>query len=340
MNRRIINSVLAKKFKEWVESIKDETVKKAVQKDTIITGGAIVSLLLNEEVKDFDIYFKTRETARLVAEYYVKQFNDNEGRSEAIVLTKEKIDEFRMNHKSGVIASFFEFEDEDKEDQVAAEKIRALAEDRIKIVIRSRGVAVTTDSRKNILNQDVEDAYDALVDVEHVEEEENKAGDKYKPIFLSANAITLSNKIQLIVRFFGNAEQIHENYDFTHCTNYWESKDDEHYGSKLTLRPEALECIINKQLKYQGSKYPICSVIRTRKFLKRGYHIDAGQYLKMCFQISLLDLTNPLVLEDQLVGVDSAYFGQLIHALEMKKASDPSFEVSNGYLATLIDRIF
>ena len=33
-------------------------------------------------------------------------------------------------------------------------------------------------------------------------------------------------------------------------------------------------------------------MIRTRKFLKRGWHINAGQYLKMCFQISELDLSD------------------------------------------------
>ena len=48
--------------------------------------------------------------------------------------------------------------------------------------------------------------------------------------------------------------------------------------------------LLARQLVYQGSKYPICSMIRTRKFLQRGWHINAGQYLKMAFQVSELDL--------------------------------------------------
>lgn len=53
-------------------------------------------------------------------------------------------------------------------------------------------------------------------------------------------------------------------------------------------------------------------------------------------QISELDLTNPAVLEDQLTGVDSAYFIELMSKLRDK---DPE-KVNSAYLAELIDRIF
>ena len=76
MNRKVIKSILNKKIKDWVNSIEDEKVRNAVEKNTVVTGGAIASLLLNEEVKDFDIYFTNKETTKLVSEYYVKQFNE------------------------------------------------------------------------------------------------------------------------------------------------------------------------------------------------------------------------------------------------------------------------
>src|SRR3546814_17023564 len=125
----------------------------------------------------------------------------------------------------------------------------------------------------------------------------------YRPVFMSTNAITLSDKIQIVLRFYGEADAIHENYDFVHCTNYWTSKD-----ANLTLRQPALESLLCKELRYVGSKYPVCSVIRLRKFIRRGWVINAGQILKMMMQVSELDLTNPAVLQDQLTGVDSAYF--------------------------------
>ena len=108
----------------------------------------------------------------------------------------------------------------------------------------------------------------------------------------------------------------------------------------MSLPAAALESILSKTLVYEGSKYPLCSVIRTRKFIKRGWHINAGQYLKMFFQISELDLTDIAVLEDQLVGVDSAYFMMLIEALRDRMKKDEEFKISTEYVTTIIDRIF
>ncbi|HXJ41375.1 MAG TPA: hypothetical protein VNH18_18985, partial [Bryobacteraceae bacterium] len=59
-------------------------------------------------------------------------------------------------------------------------------------------------------------------------------------------------------------------------------------------------------------------LFRLRKFIKRGWSINAGQILKIAFQVSELDLNNLEVLEDQLTGVDVAYFVQLITKLKEK----------------------
>ena len=165
------------------------------------------------------------------------------------------------------------------------------------------------------------------------EEFETKEGTKYRPIFLSANAITLSNKIQIVIRFYGKVEELHENYDFVHCTCSWES-----FTGTLTLPNAALVAIINKRLKYKSSKYPLCSFIRTRKFIKRGWHIDAGQYLKMAWELNSLDLKSTEVLEDQLTGMDAAYFNQVICMLESRKKEGK--EIDDTYLMQVVDKIF
>jgi hypothetical protein len=154
---------------------------------------------------------------------------------------------------------------------------------------------------------------------------------KYRPVFVSTNAITLSNKIQLVLRFYGEANSIHENYDFIHCTNYWTSKD-----NNLVLQKSALESLLSKELFYVGSKYPVCSVIRLRKFIKRGWTINAGQILKILMQVSALNLTSIPVLQDQLTGVDCAYFLQVIKKLKEKDAR----KVNYAYLIEIIDRMF
>ena len=56
----------------------------------------------------------------------------------------------------------------------------------------------------------------------------------------------------------------------------------------------------------------------------------------MVMQVSELDLTDPKVLEDQLTGVDSAYFIQLMTKL---RENDPD-KVNSAYLVEIIDRMF
>ena len=158
---------------------------------------------------------------------------------------------------------------------------------------------------------------------------------KYRPIFLSSNAITLSNKIQIVIRFYGNPTEIHENYDFVHAMNYWLSADD-----KLVTHTEALEALLARNLVYRGSKYPIASILRAKKFILRGWSINAGQYLKMAFQISKLDMENLDVLHEQLTGCDMAYMGMAVSALRDAKQKNPDLQFDATYFCEIIDRIF
>ena len=170
---------------------------------------------------------------------------------------------------------------------------------------------------------------------EETEEEQKQEIPKYRPRYFSTNAISLSNDIQIIIRFYGDVDKIHENYDFVHCTCSYDYKN-----NKVNLPVKALEAIINKELIYCGSKYPLCSIIRTRKFLSRGYTINAGQYLKMALQLNELDLKDLDVFKDQLTGVDSAYFSQAIEMIAKKQEEDSSFQIDNTYLFEIINRIF
>jgi hypothetical protein len=315
MKTKTINAVISKKIDEWAKSITDENVRNLVQKNTIVTGGCIASMLLKEDVNDFDIYFRNKETVLAVANYYVAQF-------------KSMADH---THKDGgeILISVRE------------------EEDRVKIFIKSAGIAGEKGENdyqyfEGRPDQEGEDYVNSVVDVisktdeEPVQEINDK---KYRPVFLSANAITLSDKIQIVIRFYGDPDTIHQHYDYVHCTNYWTSDE-----RKLVLKQAALEALLSKELVYVGSKYPLCSVIRTRKFIKRGWTVNAGQYLKMCFQISKLDLTDINVLEDQLTGVDAAYFAQLIDGLrkhtDKEKEAGKDFKIEYGYLASIIDKLF
>lgn len=152
----------------------------------------------------------------------------------------------------------------------------------------------------------------------------------YTPIFFSPNAISLSDKIQIVLRFHGDNVAIHKTFDFIHATNYFTFKDG------LVTNKEALESILSKQLKYQGSLYPVTSIIRIKKFLKRGWRISAGDMLKMMLQVSDLDLTDPDTLEEQLIWVDIAYFSTLIEVLRWVDND----KRNTAYISSIIDKVF
>ena len=304
------------KINDWIIHLAEKApdLAKKVKKEVIVTGGAITSLFQNEKPKDYDIYLKAKETVKELANFYVNWHN-----------------EIKSNGIEGYII------DGDKQTNNDNKSLIYHCEKgRIKIIFPSSGVSSLKD---NILDEPFEDYFDAIEQVDNVSSEDAEKvineKSKYYPVFLSANAITLSNKIQIVIRFYGEPEQIHSTYDFLHCTAWYDF-----YNNSLNYTKEVLRSIMDKRLVYQGSKYPISSVIRIRKFINRGWRINAGQILKMLFQVSELDLQDINILEDQLVGVDSAYFFALINAINKKKESDNDFILDTDYLASIIDKIF
>ena len=365
MKKKTINAVITKKINDWLNSIEDAKLVSLLKNNIIVTGGCITSMLLNEDVNDFDIYFKTKDVTKKVAQYYTQVFNENNKGKKTKIGTdasawvldgcdvaawkegKITLDSFAFNYPNipySQIVDWTYTESEDKEENKKNKSylrvsgmINNTPEDRIKVIVNSDGIAEDSDSVADKSEYNIDTYLDALSDGDDIsaEELEKESVKKYKPIFLSTNAITLSNKIQLIIRFYGSPEEIHSNYDFVHTTNYWDSET-----KQVVLKQEALEAILNKELVYVGSKYPIASLVRTRKFIKRGWQINAGQYVKIAWQISELDLNNIYTLEDQLVGVDSIYFLNFIECLKTRMLKDKEFNLTGNYLTTVIDKIF
>ena len=335
MKPKTIKSYLTKRFKKWVESIEDESVRKLVERNTIITGGSIVSLLQNERPNDIDIYFKDKETTKRVAQYYCEIWNREKGPVKNAIGHPEYLfvldGDDVQDWKNGVKKLFEVAPNYDRNipyelhlngSVPVSHMITNTPPGRIKTVYPSDGVIAADVA-----------GIEELDDIQGEVLDKNKK--PFSPVFFTTNAITLSDKFQIILRFYGTPEEIHKNFDFVHCTCYYD------LGKRNLVTPEpALLAIMNKDLIYQGSLYPVCSVFRTRKFIKKGWTINAGQYLKMCFQISQLDLTDIDVLEDQLIGVDTVYFAQLVSSIRKQMQKDEGLKLDNQYITTIIDRIF
>ena len=318
MKAKTIKANLRWKINDWLKSISDEKVREVASKNVLVTGGSIVSMLTGEKVNDYDVYFRTVEAASAVANYYVSKFKENPP----------------SKFKDG------------REIPIYVET----TEDAVKIIVKSAGIVSEggTEEYQYFESQPDEVGQQYADQVMGVEENLEQADEvaaslvdeelpRYRPVFISANAITLSNGVQLVIRFIGEPEVIHKFYDFIHCTCYWKSWD-----GQLVLPAAALEAIITKELRYVGSLYPLCSIIRLRKFIARGWQVNAGQILKMCVQLGQLDLLNPAVLEDQLTGVDAFYFQQVIERLKERQneLGEAGKTVDATYLMTIIDRMF
>lgn len=297
MQRKTIEKVIKSKLDEWLETIPN---KEEVKKSLLVSGGSIASMFLGEDINDFDIYIQDRDVLLGLVKHYTNGLNISvlDGRRK-----EQYISDFE-NFKTG---------EGIEEEDMGMQLMRAvgnLKENQVRLFVRDMadGLKVTHD---NVTQEEMDK--------------------KYLAAFISPNAISLHNKIQIVNRFHGTPEEIHKTFDFIHATNYFT------YKEGLVTNIKALESLLTRQLSYQGSLYPVTSIIRAKKFILRKWNINAGEYLKIMFQISQLDLSNIDVLEDQLIGVDVAYFGTLITAL---RNAPKGTEITSTYIGAIIDKIF
>ena len=204
--RKTIIKTINHKLEEWIKTIDDEALREQVKKDVIVTGGAIVSMLQGTLPNDYDVYFSNVETALKVAQYYLSKLPESQN---------------------------------DKVSKCEAKII----DNRVKILIKSAGVASET------CNQADYDYFEYMPDNSseyYLNKCMHSDKGKYSVVCMTTNAISLSDDIQAILRFTGSADEIHENYDFVHCTNSFHYDKDG--NGMLTLRQEALESILAKEL--------------------------------------------------------------------------------------------
>lgn len=338
MKRQTIDKVIRTKMDSWLKSIKDEKVRALAKKNVIVTGGCITSMFLREKINDFDVYFADLKTTYEVAKYYANQMMEERqihGRIETQICVEDENDRWcnieglsedykqKMEITNDFLDTYVPTADKD-------------IKYRVRCFIKSAGEVGNPQDQGSDVDEELVPQTDSdepiapqLDDIDESESDTNK----FKPIYITSNAITLSHKVQIVIRFYGQPNVIHSNYDFKHVTNYWT------YDSGLVTNARALECILSKELIYVGSRYPLASIIRMRKFIARGWTINAGQILKMAMQLDDLDLSNPYTLEAQTTGVDVGYMHGAIDALKKKLETDQEVNVKS-YFLSVIEKIF
>ena len=346
MSIKVVTGIINKKVNDWLASIEDVPLRESIANNIIVSGGCITSLLQGEKVNDYDVYFQDRAVLIETMKYYLERFAKNpppKFRNGDVVkmFVDERKSYPRCIIKSQGVAGEQKEEDDPKKLGYAYFETQPAAD-------ATAFVSQVTEGLKTELMDLAEDHAVESEEPSHVnlikeaiaEEIAPKAtgpgaatANKYRPIFISTNAITLSDSIQIVTRFYGTPELIHKNFDFVHCTQYYV-----HSERKVVTNEAALLSIQFKELYYVGSLYPLCSLIRIRKFIKRGWNINAGQIVKMAFQVKDLDLYDVNVLEEQLIGVDAAYFHQVIEIIKAGvKAGHP---LDQNYVVEVINKLF
>lgn len=296
MKDRIINDTLYNVHRGWYESIDDIKVRDLVRRNSIITGGCIPSLLWDEEVHDYDIYFRNFETVAAVAEYYVEQLK--------------------------MINSRYAFTDNVRN----IISVDYSTPEQVSFAIKNGGYATVKDVLCD--TPFYAQSYEIRNFVELATYFRGK--EYYQPLVISKNAITLTNKIQLVTKFYGSPSEITSRFDFEHTKCYWDNNGRVNYPQKSLL------CITSKELNYvKGHKYPLSTLRRVCKFLKRGWKISAIDLIHIALDINALDLKNEKVAKEQFEGLYGDFFDNTLQVLKQDVKDGRS--ITHEYINRIID---
>jgi hypothetical protein len=90
----------------------------------------------------------------------------------------------------------------------------------------------------------------------------------YLPKLITENSVNLTDKVQVILKFVGTPDEVTKHFDWQHIKSYFTIKD----GLKLT--EDVYRLVIEKELIYTGSNYPLSSLLRLRKYLQKGWTVS------------------------------------------------------------------
>lgn len=132
-------------------------------------------------------------------------------------------------------------------------------------------------------------------------------GKGYRQTMKTDNAITYKRKtnngnrvVQLITNpsFIGMPRNVFKHFDFVHCMGAY-------LNGKIHMHDMFLECIAERRMVFNpGTAYPIASLIRSKKYMNRGYSISGLEIIKMALTIHALEIKNVGDLKKQLMGID------------------------------------
>ena len=138
---------------------------------------------------------------------------------------------------------------------------------------------------------------------------------------------------QLICAEFGEPSEVIKKFDFSCCMGAWEPE------KGFILDKQFLKHCSQHRLVFNANAgFPICSMWRAIKFIKRGWKLPAIESIKLALSINHLNLTNHAELKRQLLGIDTLFLKELTDALEKDKAVAYDFGEAIEMLMAFVDK--
>jgi hypothetical protein len=157
--------------------------------------------------------------------------------------------------------------------------------------------------------------------LEYLEEE-------FEFVFRTDNAITFKNdkiKVQLIImpeNIGLSNDELLSNFDFTIAMGLYDLVED-----NFVLNDRFLRDVCSRELVFNAkAKYPIASMYRMKKFLKRGYKISGTEIVKMSLAIHGLKIETYRDLKPQLMGIDTLFLKDLTDLLLTPEYAEKKYD--------------
>jgi len=120
-------------------------------------------------------------------------------------------------------------------------------------------------------------------------------------------------------KYFENAENLFETFDFTVCMAAYDFKEDE-----FVLHKDFLRHNVSKFLKFNSNTaYPIVSALRVDKYKKKGFNISKAEFLRIMLTINNLEIKTYEELKDQMGGMYGEDYDSLLEPKEGEELDIP-----------------
>jgi hypothetical protein len=135
------------------------------------------------------------------------------------------------------------------------------------------------------------------------------------------------HRVQLVKVLTRTPAEVISSFDFTVCQAAFDLDDGFIFGEDFFRHLAQRRLVFNI-----NAQYPICSLYRARKFIKRGFSLSGIEAIKLGLCIHSLEINTYADLRKQLMGIDTLFLKDLTDSL---KGQDEKQYNLNEFLDTL-----